>query len=138
MADYSTLPMDVRSLLDDILRTEVPPAGAVSWAIPDGKGGFIDIPLADLSSATPSAPGPSGQGYDPYDVPTAKALQVIADYQAAQGPFIETDPTYYDCSFTDDYTQAGDEFEYRCTPSRPVATGGATVWKWRRYLEAGV
>lgn len=80
----------------------------------------------------------SGPARDPYDVPTAKALQVIADYKTAGGPLVESDESYYGCVINDDYTQPGDEFKYECTPSRPAAAGGATVWKWRRYLETGV
>jgi hypothetical protein len=85
-----------------------------------------------------SGTGGTGMTRDPYDVPTPKALQVIADYASAGGPFVETDDTYYDCVIIDDYTQPGDEFKYECSPSRPVNTGGATVWKWRKYREAGV
>lgn len=86
----------------------------------------------------PPAGGEPSDTFDPYDVPTAKANQVIADYASAGGPFVESDEAYYYCEFTDDYTSQGDEFQYRCTPSRPVSEGDPTVWKWRRYLETGI
>lgn len=82
--------------------------------------------------------GATGPARDPNAVPVAKALQVIADYQAAQGPFIETDSDYFQKDFTDDFTDPGNEFVYACKIRRPVNPGDPTVWKWGRYLEAGV
>jgi hypothetical protein len=55
MADYTTQAMTGVSLLADILTADAPPAGALGWAIPDGKGGFIDIPLGDLSDPDASS-----------------------------------------------------------------------------------
>jgi hypothetical protein len=72
------------------------------------------------------------------DVPTAKALAVIAAYKVAGGPVEEADPQYFGQEFIDDSTEPGDEFLYVCRPRRPATTGQATVWKWGRYLEAGV
>ena len=86
-----------------------------------------------------------GDGFlNPYAVPVAKALQVIADYQAAGGPFLETDKRYFGCIIIDDRT--ADEFKYECSQGRPLAPPDPNdpnppdprQWKWRRYLEAGV
>jgi hypothetical protein len=89
-------------------------------------------------TALPGGSATPGAARDPYDVPTDKALQVIADYASAGGPITETDTSYYGKEFTDDHTSPGDEFLYACKPRRPVTTGDPTVWKWGRYLEAGV
>jgi len=82
--------------------------------------------------------GTPTDSFDPYDLTTAKANQVIADYTANGGPIVETDEAYYECRFTDDFTSPGDEFLYWCTKRRPATEGGPQVWKWGRYLETGV
>ena len=93
-------------------------------------------------TADPGVPGGNGGGTTDTrvlgDVPTQKALAVIAAYKANGGPIIETDELYYGQEFMDDYTEPGDEFWYICRPRRPATTGGPTVWKWSRYNEAGV
>jgi hypothetical protein len=47
--DYTTVDMTVRSLLADILRTDVPPPGAVGWGFVDDNGALIAVPLGDLA-----------------------------------------------------------------------------------------
>lgn len=91
-------------------------------------------------AAEPTAPG-TGSNLPTTvlgDVPTQKALAVIAAYQAAGGPVEETDELYFGQEFIDDSTEPGDEFWYICRPRRPALTGQPTTWKWGRYLEAGV
>jgi hypothetical protein len=55
--DYTTVDMTVRSLLADILRTDVPPAGAVGWGFVDDNGELVSVPLGDLG-----APAAAGTG----------------------------------------------------------------------------
>jgi len=56
MADYKTIDMVVRSLLADVLRTGVPPAGALAWGWVDDNGALVSVPLTDLSGQQPGGP----------------------------------------------------------------------------------
>jgi hypothetical protein len=92
-------------------------------------------PAAEPTAPTPGNSLPTGVLSN---VPTAKALAVIAAYQAAGGPVEETDAEYFGQDFIDDFTEPGDEYWYVCRPRRPLTAGQPTTWKWGRYLEFGV
>jgi len=55
MSDYQTIDMVVRSLLGDILRTDVPPAGTLGFGFIDDNGALVSVPLSDLSSPAATA-----------------------------------------------------------------------------------
>ena len=66
---------------------------------------------------------------DPYDVPAAKRIEVV---DANVPAYLETNTAYYGCEFVDEVRGAGKPTCYKCRPSAPALTGGATVWKWFR------
>lgn len=72
------------------------------------------------------------------DVPTQKVLDVIAAYAANGGPVEETDPLYFGQEFNDDETDPGNEWWYVCRLRRVKTGSPVRVWKWGRFLEAGV
>jgi hypothetical protein len=98
-----------------------------------------EILVDERDSGTPgTGGGTSGDVRDLGDVPTAKALAVIAAYQAEGGPVEETDPLYFGQEFIDDETDPGNEWWYVCRLRRPATGDPVRIWKWGRYLEAGV
>lgn len=72
---------------------------------------------------------PGGTARDPYDVDAAKRKQVV-DANVPACP--ETDDSYYGKEFVDEVYGPGQPAYYKCMPSAPAQTGGATVWKWFR------
>jgi hypothetical protein len=73
--------------------------------------------------------GAGGTARDPYDVDTAKRKEVV---DANVPAYLETDSSYYGKEFVDEVYGPGQPAYYKCMPSAPAMTGGATVWKWFR------
>lgn len=99
------------------------------------SGGTLVPVVADVRAGTyylaklDGSGGSSGATRDPYDVDTAKRKQVIDANVAA---YAESNPAYYGCEFVDEVYGPGQPAYYKCMPSAPATTGGATAWKWFR------
>lgn len=100
-------------------------------------GGPFPVPTATDGSGTANwksigkPTGGNGSNLptrDPYDVDTAKRIEVV---DANVPAYPETDAAYYFKEFIDEVRGSGKPAYYKCMPSAP-ATAGATVFKWFR------
>jgi hypothetical protein len=103
---------------------------------PFGAGlvsGVLQLVSVDVAAGTyvPFAGGGPAVGTprDIYDVPTAKRKEVV---DANVPAYPEADTAYYGCEFVDEVYGPGQPAYYKCMPSAPATTGGATAWKWFR------
>jgi hypothetical protein len=81
-------------------------------------------------SGTPgTGGGTTGEVRDPYEVDTAKRKAVV---DAGVPILVESDEAYYGKEFVDEVYGPDKPAYYKCRPSAPAQTGGATVWKWFR------
>jgi hypothetical protein len=89
-----------------------------------------EILVYEPGSGTPgTGGGTSGDVRDPYDVDTAKRKQVV---DAGVPILVESDEAYYGKEFVDEVYGPDRPAYYKCRPSAPAQTGGATLWKWFR------
>jgi hypothetical protein len=110
------------------------PATGISHRLPASRLGSTTT----STPTTPTSPTPTTTTRVLGDVPTAKALAVIQAYKDNGGPVVESNTQYYHQYFIDDFTEPGDVFKYCCDVWRPASADQPTVWKWGRYLEAGM
>lgn len=89
----------------------------------------VQVDVARGTYAPYAGGGPAGTARDPYDVDAAKRKDVV---DANVPAYAEADPDYYGKEFVDEVYGPGQPAYYKCMPSAPAATGGATLWKWFR------
>lgn len=132
MADYTTVEMDVRSLLADILRTGVPPAGTLAWGWVDDNGALVSVPLADMSAV--AAPATPGTVIDLLDLTGSQMDEVIALTYLNHDADPADSPTWsYPGQFFDAVDLGtGGNYHYYCSRGTYVpgdsTTGAGPAW----------